>query len=89
MNLKLKSATRGAAGDGWEPSAYVLETFDADMAAGEMGIAGNSTKSVEDTLASPITGQPLVLGPTGGNVAPQSAGLYILVRPPRRSVDAL
>ena len=67
----------------------MLETFDADMAAGEMGIAGNSTKSVEDTLASPITGQPLVLGPTGGNVAPQSAGLYILVRPLQEGRRAL
>ena len=68
------------AGDNWEADAYVLQSFDA-VGEPAVGIVGKSTKSIEDTLASPITGQPLVLGPvSGGNVAPQCAGLYILVR---------
>ena len=77
----MQSAPCGArAGDAWQPDAYVLQSFDS-VGEPAVGIVGKSTKSIEDTLASPITGQPLVLGPvSGGNVAPQCAGLYILVR---------
>jgi len=75
-------------GSGWEPGAYVLQSFDSEADGGpSAAIAGNSTKSIEDTLASPIAGQPLVLGPTGGNVAPQAAGLYIMARAPGRPAD--
>jgi hypothetical protein len=66
----------------------VLQSFDSEADGGpSAAIAGNSTKSIEDTLASPIAGQPLVLGPTGGNVAPQAAGLYIMARAPGRPAD--